>query len=32
MALVAETLNAVPDIPTRSDVLSVLRRELSPQS
>src|SRR5204862_5245277 len=26
IALVAETLNAVPDIPTRSDILAVLRR------
>jgi hypothetical protein len=35
IALVAETMNAVPDIPTRSDVLSVLRsvfqRELNPK-
>ncbi len=29
IALVAETLDAVPDTPTRSDVLAVLRRELT---
>ncbi len=28
IALVAETLDSVPDIPTRSDVLVVFRREL----
>ena len=27
IALVAETLDAVPDVPTRSDVLSMLRHE-----
>jgi hypothetical protein len=31
IALVAETMDAVPDIPTRSDVLAVLRRELNPE-